>query len=170
MKYLRTVWQVRDSALWLALLRILTGWIFIHAGWEKLSEPGFVAGMGKTLGYFASKNPYPWMQGLLQGAAIPNAAFFGVLISWGELLVGLSLFFGVLSQVGLVGALAMNLTFLLAAGWTSASTATANEMMLFAEIVMLLGFAGKVLSVDQVLYRRFPRLLPWWPRQLEEAA
>ncbi len=170
MKYLRTVWRARDSALWLALLRILTGWIFIHAGWEKISAPGFVPGMAKTLEHFASKNPYPWMVGLLQTVGIPNSSFFGVLFAWGELLVGLSLFFGVLSQVGLLGALAMNVTFYFAAGWSSPSTATANEMMIFVEIVMLLSFAGKVLSLDQLVYGLYPKLLPWWPRQLEESA
>lgn len=170
MKYLRTVWETRDSALWLALLRILTGYIFIHAGWGKLASPEFVAGMGKTLGYFASKNPNAWMVSLLQTVAIPNAEFFGHLFAWGEFLVGLSLFFGILSQVGLLGALAMNLTFFFAAGWTSASTATANQMMIFAEVIMLLGFAGKVLSVDQLWYQLHPRLLPWWPRRLEEPA
>ncbi len=170
MKYLRTAWQVKDSALWLAILRIATGWIFIQAGWEKIAEPGFVPGMAKTLGYFASKNPYPWMAGLLRTVAIPNAGFFGLLFSWGELLVGLSLFFGILSQLGMLGALAMNLTFFFAAGWTGPSTATANELMAIAELVMLLGFAGKVLSVDQLVYSRFPRLLPWWPKQLAESA
>jgi uncharacterized membrane protein YphA (DoxX/SURF4 family) len=169
-KYLRTVWQTRDAALWLALLRIATGWIFLNSGWEKLSNPAFVPGMGKTLAYFASKNPYPWMVSLLQGVAIPHATFFGVLFSWGEFLVGLSLFFGVLSQIGLLGAFAMNLTFYFAAGWTSASTATANQVMFVAEAIMFLGFAGKVLSVDQLLVRFFPRLLPWWPRQVPEAS
>ncbi|MCL6432264.1 MAG: DoxX family membrane protein [Anaerolineae bacterium] len=169
MKYLRTAWQVKDSALWLALLRILTGYIFIHAGWEKVVEAGFAANLPNTLARFASNNPYPWMKALLEGVAIPNAGLFAVLFSWGELLVGLSLFFGVLSQIGLLGALAMNLTFFFAAGWTSPSTSTANQMMIFAEIIMLLGFAGKVLSVDQVIYDLHPKLLPWWPRRLEEA-
>lgn len=168
MRYLRTAWQVRDPALWLALLRILTGYIFIHAGWEKVTNPEFAANLPNTIGYFASKNPYPWMQSLLQGVAIPNAQAFALIFSWGELLIGISLFFGILSQVGLLGALAMNLTFFFAAGWTGPGTATANEMMAFAEVIMLLSFAGKVLSVDQFLYRLHPRLLPWWPRRLEE--
>ncbi len=168
MKYLRASWDAKDPALWLALLRIMTGWIFIHSGWGKLTDPAFVPGMAKTLGYFASQNPYPWMVSLLQGVAIPNSTFFGALFAWGEFLVGLSLFFGLLSQVGLLGALAMNLTFYFAAGWTSASTATANQIMAAAEAVMFLGFAGKVLSLDQLWYRFYPRLLPWWPRRWPE--
>jgi len=168
-KYLRTVWQTKHSALWLALLRIAFGWVFINSGWEKLSDPAFVPGMGKTLGYFASKNPYPWMVSLLQGVAIPHATFFGVLFGWGEFLVGLSLFFGVLSQVGLLGAFAMNLTFYFAAGWTGPSTATANQVMFIAEAIMFLAAAGQVLSVDQFLGRFSPRLLPWWPRRVAAA-
>lgn len=170
MKYLRTVWRAKDAALWLALLRIFTGWIFIHAGWEKVTNSGFAAGMPKTLGYFAGQNPYPWMQSLLQNVAIPNAGIFAPLIAWGELLVGVSLFFGILSQLGLLGALAMNVVFYFAAGWTSAGTATANQMMAAAEVIMFLGFAGKVLSVEQLWYHLYPRLLPWWPRRVETAA
>ena len=151
------------------MLRIGTGWIFIHAGWEKVSNPEFATGLGKTLERFASQNPYPWMQSLLNNVAIPNPGVFAPLFSWGELLVGLSLLFGVLSPLGILGALLMNATFFFAAGWSSASTATANEMMIFAELVMLFGFAGKVLSVDQLVYRYYPKVLPWWPRRLEEA-
>ncbi|HOG48541.1 MAG TPA: hypothetical protein PLB78_18085, partial [Anaerolineae bacterium] len=77
---------------------------------------------------------------------------------------------GVLSQVGLLDALAMNLTFYFAAGWTGPSTATANQIMAVAEVIMLLGLAGKVLSFDQLWYRLHPRVLPWWPRQVPEAS
>jgi thiosulfate dehydrogenase [quinone] large subunit len=164
MEYLRTLWQVKDPALWLALLRVYTGWIFLASGWGKVTDAGFIDGLPGTLGYFASQNPYPWMQRLLQTVAIPNAGLFGLLIAWGELLVGLSLLFGVLSQLGLLGGLALNLTFFFAAGWTGPGTATANKVMIVAQAVMFLAVAGKVLSVDQLLYRRFPRLLPRWVR------
>ena len=164
MRNWRTTWQLKDSALWLALIRIMVGWIFLQSGWEKLANPAFAAGLPKTLAFFASKNPYPWMVNLLQTVAIPNAGFFALLFSWGELLVGLSLFFGILSQVGLLGALAMNLTFYFAAGWTSPSTGSLSLLLIVASVVMFLAFAGKVLSIDQLWYHRFPKLLPWWPQ------
>ncbi len=170
MKNWRATWQLKDSAVWLALIRIMTGWIFLHSGWEKLTDPGFIGGMGKTLGFFASKNPYPWMVSLLNTVAIPNAGAFGHLFAWGEFLVGLSLFFGVLSQLGLLGALAMNITFYFAAGWTSASTGSLNLLMIAADAVMFLAFAGKVLSVEQLWYRWYPKLLPWWPRPAAKTA
>jgi thiosulfate dehydrogenase (quinone) large subunit len=161
MSYLRNVWQTKSAALWLALLRIATGYVFIHAGWEKVSNPEFVPGMAKTLGYFMSQNPYPWMASLLKNVAIPNATIFGYLFAYGELLVVLSLFFGLFSQIGLLGAFAMNVTFYFAAGWTGASTATANEIMAIANLIMLLAVAGKVLSVDELIARLAPRLVPW---------
>ncbi len=162
MKFLRDAWESKSSALWLALMRIAIGYIFIESGYGKLTTPGgFASHMGGTLTSFASKNPYPWMVNLLHTVAIPNAAFFGVLIPWGELLAGLSLFFGVLSPIGLLGALALNLTFYFAAGWTGASTATANEVMAIAEVIMLFGMAGRVLSVDQLLGGLYARVLPW---------
>lgn len=169
MDYWRTLWKERDRGLWLALLRIAAGLIFAHSGWGKVTNPDFVGGMAQTLGYFASQNPYPWMQSLLQGVAIPNAHFFGVLFAWGELLVGLSLLLGFLTPLGVLGALAMNLTFLFAAGWTSPSTATANQIMIVVGAVMLLSPACRVLSVDQLLNRLYQRLLPWCPYRLEGA-
>ena len=170
MRYLRETWRVTDSAVWLAVIRIMTGWIFLHSGWGKVTDPGFAANLPKTLGYFASNNPHAWMVSLLQTVAIPNANLFARLFSWGELVVGLSLFFGVLSQVGLLGALAMNVTFYFAAGWTSPSTSSLNLLMIVANVVMFAAFAGKVLSVDQFLYRRLPRLWPRLRRALPEAA
>lgn len=160
--------KTSDSAIWLALVRIFFGYIWLQSGIEKLTGGGFVSGMAKTLGYFASKNPYAWQKDFLLNVATPNATLFGNLAMYGEILVGLSLLLGVFSEIGLIGAIAMNLAYLFAAGWTSPSTETVNLAMAGVEFVLLLAGPGKVLSLEQFVYDRLPKL-PWWPKELAEA-
>src|SRR5512142_2005961 len=83
--------KTNDSAIWLALVRIFFGYIWLMAGIEKLEGGQFVSGMAKTLGVFASKNPYPWQQAFLNSVAIPNATLFGYAAMYGEIFVGIAL-------------------------------------------------------------------------------
>ncbi len=159
--------KTNDSAVWLALVRIFFGYIWLQAGIEKMAGGGFVTGMAKTLAAFASKNPYPWEQSFLTQVAIPNATLFGNLAMYGEILVGISLLIGVFSEIGTIGGLVMSVAYLFAAGWTSASTETVNLAMAGVQVILLLSGAGKVLSVEQFVYHRLPKL-PWWPQRLAE--
>ena len=87
---------------------------------------------------------------------------------YGELLVGLALLLGIFSEFGALVGLFMSLNFYFAAGWTSASTETVNLVMAGVQVILLLSGAGKVLSLEQAVYDRLPKL-PWWPRQLAQA-
>lgn len=160
--------HTNDSAVWLALIRIFVGYVWLTAAIEKITGGEFVAGMAKTLGFFASKNPIGWEKAFLTNVAIPNATVFGTLSMYGELLVGLALLLGVFSEVGAIAGLLMSVNFYLAAGWTSASTETVNLVMAGVQVVLLLSGAGKVLSVEQFVYDRLPKL-PWWPQRLAVA-
>src|SRR5574337_968653 len=62
MSPIRKAMQTNDSAIWLALVRIFFGYIWLQAGIEKLVGGQFINGLAKTLGYFASKNPYIWQR------------------------------------------------------------------------------------------------------------
>ncbi|MCL4489179.1 MAG: DoxX family membrane protein [Chloroflexi bacterium] len=161
--------STNDSAIWLALVRIFFGFLWLQAGIEKLTSGGFVSGMGKTLAAFASKNPYGWEKAFLLNVATPNAALFGNLTMYGEILVGIALLLGVFSEVGITAGLIMNLAYLFAAGWTSASTETVNLAMAGVSVILLLSGAGKVLSLEQFVYNRLPKL-PWWPERLAQTA
>ncbi len=160
--------KTNDSAIWLALVRIFVGYVWLNAAFEKIASGNFVAGMGKTLAAFASKNPYGWDQAFLNQVAIPNATLFGTLTMYGELLVGLALLLGIFSEVGAIAGLFMSLNFYFAAGWTGVSTETLNLVLAGVQVILLLSGAGKVLSVEQAVYDRLPKL-PWWPRQLARA-
>ncbi len=157
--------KTNDSAIWLALIRIFIGYIWLNAAFEKLTAPDFAGGMAKTLAAFASKNPIGWEQAFLTNVAIPNATMFGYMTMYGELLVGLALLLGIFSEVGAIAGLFMSLSFYFAAGWTGVSTETLNLVLAGVQVVLLLSGAGKVLSVEQGVYDRLPKL-PWWPRRL----
>ncbi len=159
--------KTNDSAIWLALVRIFLGYVWLSAAIEKIEGGTFVAGMGKTLAAFASKNPYGGEQAFLNNVALPNATLFGTLSMYGELLVGLALLLGIFSEFGALVGLFMSLNFYFAAGWTSASTETVNLVMAGVQVILPLSGAGKVLSVEQAVYDRLPKL-PWWPRQLAQ--
>lgn len=123
------------------------------AGWEKVSSPEFVAGIGKTLGFFASKNPFPWYRDFLLGFASRNATAFAYAVEWSQLAIALALLAGIylivapqssrlkrcgycLSLCALAGGLLMNASFYLAAAWTSPATRGSNVVMFWAGIAL----------------------------------
>ena len=139
-----------DSMVLYVLLAI--GFIFLRSGYGKVSGGEFVGGLEKTLGFFASKNPYPFVKAFLISTAIPNSEIFGTLTMFGELVIAVSILIPIgyylfkhslipimlfLLGAGLVGALFLNGTFWLASGWTSPSTDSLNLLMVFVETIGL---------------------------------
>ncbi|MBI4281013.1 DUF2892 domain-containing protein [Candidatus Uhrbacteria bacterium] len=124
------------------------------AGWEKISSPDFVANLEKTLGFFASKNPFPWYKNFLEGFAMRNATSLAYLVEWSQIAIGVVLFLGamrllygrskVLKRLALVGSglalfggLLMNADFYLAAAWTSPATRGSNLVMFWTQAMLL---------------------------------
>lgn len=116
----------RLSVLWL-VLRLWIGYEWLHAGFEKLTDPNGVwvgANAGKALGgFFAnaiknSSGAHPsvlgWYAGFLKNVATPAIPLFTYLVPIGEFVVGLSLITGTLTLVGAFFGAFMNLNFMLA--------------------------------------------------------
>src|SRR2546421_8651277 len=129
----------RMAWLWL-IVRLYVGYQWITAGLEKLtgysftfdasfgqklSSPwvfgahdgaaikGFVAGaLAQTGG--AHPAVQGWYASFLQSVVLPNAALFSYLVTFGEVLIGLGLIFGVLTGIAAFFGVFMNLNFLLA--------------------------------------------------------
>lgn len=138
-------------------VQIFFGYIWLMGGYEKIVGGTFVPGLAKTLGVFASKNPFSWYVSYLNNIAIPNAALLGQLVQWGELLAGVMVLFGALVYfistniklrrwlrcgmiIALAGMCLMNANFYFAAGWMSASTHTVNVLMFWVELIFLLSW------------------------------
>ncbi len=130
----------------------VVGFIYLKSSWGKIMGGEFVNNLGGTLGKFASKNPYPWMQNFLQSVAIPNSNIFGLLTMWGEFLSALAILVSVFYLVfstqksklfiflllaGSFVGLFLNLIFYFAAGWISPSTESLNLLMFMVELTGL---------------------------------
>ncbi len=168
MSFLRKAWETKDSALWLALIRILIGYEWLRAGWEKVTDPEFAAGLSGTLVFFAKDNPNGWYVGFLQKVAMPNVTIFATLVAWGELLVGLALVLGLLTEVAAFFGMVMNGNYFFAASHLSPSTYGLNLVMFVVTLVLLLTRAGKSLGLDQLWYNRGGRWFPWLPPRVGE--
>lgn len=124
------------------------------AGLGKIMNPEFVVGMAKTLGTFASKNPYPAYREFLLGPALRNAQLFGYAVEWSQVLIGITLVASAaamlyvkrveqlrvaiaLAVLALAGGALMNANFYLAAGWTGAGTKSVNIVMFWTQAILV---------------------------------
>jgi thiosulfate dehydrogenase [quinone] large subunit len=100
-------------------LRAFLGLTFCYAGWQKFTDPQFLdpnasGYLGRQL---ASEVPHVPLNWLLTWLAIPHASFFGVLVAFGELLVGLATLLGLLSRLSASVGFGLNLLFWLTVTW-----------------------------------------------------
>jgi thiosulfate dehydrogenase (quinone) large subunit len=132
--------DTRMAWLWL-IVRVYVGYQWLVAGVDKLFGyniqigTGFGTGninnswiftnhLGAALQGFAhsgiaqATGPYPAVQGwyawFLQNVVIPGSGFFSYVVTFGEVLVGLGLIFGVLTGIAAFFGVFMNTNFLLA--------------------------------------------------------
>ena len=150
--------STKAAWFWL-IVRVYVGWAWFSAGLEKLENPKWAFGDGSAiLGYWqnAVKVPpaapkaaitYDWYRGFLQYLIdIQAHSWFGGLIAYGELLVGVGLIVGGLVGIAAFFGATMNMSFMLAG---SAST---NPVLFFLAVGLILawkvaGFYG----LDRVL-------------------
>ncbi|PLT48347.1 hypothetical protein B8V81_0479 [Paenibacillus pasadenensis] len=110
------------AAAALLLLRLYAGWNWTRSGWGKLtgdeafSAGGFVqhAIANPVLRSGTNEALYPTYVSFLEHFVSPQLGLFSLLVSWGELLVGLSLLLGLFTTAGAFFGLVMNFSFLFA--------------------------------------------------------
>ena len=155
------------SALWF-VVRMNVGAQWLLAGWEKVQSPewgtnattlkGFVAG---ALAEFTGAHPevQGWYAGFLQNVVLPNASFFSLLITWGEVAVGLGILLGALTGIAAGFGVLMNFNYLLA------GTVSINPII--GTFALFLCFAWRVAGLIGLDAWLLPLLgLPWKPGQM----
>jgi thiosulfate dehydrogenase [quinone] large subunit len=155
------------AALWF-VLRMNVGAQWLLAGWEKIQSPawgtsgvalkGFVTGaLAKTSG----SNPavQGWYANFLHDFVLPNVGLFSVLVSWGELAVGLGLLVGALTGIAAGFGVLMNMNYLLA------GTVSINPVLGMFGLFLVFGWrAAGYIGLD---YWLLPAIgLPWKPGTL----
>lgn len=130
--------------LW-AVLRFYLGYQWLTSGWGKVNNPAWVQGGAALKGYWTNavripetgKPPitYDWYRNFLQGMLNAEAyTWFGPLIAWAEVLVGVALIVGLLTGFAAFGGALMNFNFMLAG---SAST---NPVLFLISVLLILAW------------------------------
>ena len=158
---------LRNEAIAILLVRLFLAYEWLNAGIGKIQGiqtggSAYFDGFSKVFAtVWAKSNPYPFMTDFLTSTVAPNAPTVVTTIAVLEVLVGVSLLLGMLAPVGALGGMVMNAIYYLAAGHTSASTAGINLMMIGAQLAIIVAAGGRVLGVDAILHKKFPRVPLW---------
>jgi uncharacterized membrane protein YphA (DoxX/SURF4 family) len=152
----------RTYGAWLALVRVLTGAIWLTHGVPKflrsdlfMPPNGFFATYVQR-GVAGTTGPY---HDFLANVVQPNAGVFAELVRLGEVCVGISLVLGMFTRLGGFVGILLPLNYLAArGGFGSASEWGAMDgcMMLLSAINFVLP-TGRVAGIDSLLTRRSPR-------------
>lgn len=127
-------------------LRIFVGLGWLRAGTKKLADPDWRD--GSALAGFLTEQvtagavPFPAYAWLIEHTFLPGAAGLGLVVLLGQLLSGLGITFGALTNAALLGGLFMNVNFLLA------GAPNPSAFYVVIQAVLLLANAGAVLGVD----------------------
>ena len=155
--------------VWLALRWWLAS-VWLTAGWGKTfgdRAPAWVgerAGAGVTkflegaLAKSGGANPevQGWYASFIREVALPNAALFGYLVAYGELLVGLALLVGLFTRFAALMGMLMNLAYL------AAGVSGQNPQMLVAEAaVVFAGAAAGYYGLDRYVLPAVRARLGW---------
>lgn len=106
--------------VWVLLpLRLFLGVTFVYAGLQKLTDPQYFRPsargyIGKQIAAFAVGSP---LHNVLIHAVVPHAQFFGALIAYGELAIGLGTLLGLLLRPAAFFGALLSLLFFLSASW-----------------------------------------------------
>jgi thiosulfate dehydrogenase [quinone] large subunit len=113
-------YQIKHMSRWALLpLRLFLGITFLYAGLQKLTDPQFFnpaarGYIGKQIMAFATGSP---LHAFMVQFAVPHAHFFGLLVAFGELAIGIGTILGLLFRPAAFFGLLISLTFFLSATW-----------------------------------------------------
>ncbi len=151
--YTRIQQEARKPNAYLLPIRIFlaVGWLRAFA--EKAMDPHWLT--GETLTQFFNAHlhtgmPFQVYQNFALNVFLPDVGWMAAIVMAGQLLVGLGLLVGLLTPYALLGGMFMNVNFLL----SGAPNPSAFYIVL--QLVLLMGRAGEVFGLDQLL-RRQPR-------------
>lgn len=158
---------------WLALVRLLTGCIWlIHALPKFINSAAFLPPSGAFSQYLQhgidkAGGPY---HDFLVNVVQPNALTFADLVRFGELLVGVSLFLGLFSRLGGLFGIILPLNYIAARGGLATLSAWSSIdacLMLLSAISFVLP-TGRVAGVDALASRRAVRRMAVIPEVVPE--
>lgn len=154
------------SWIWL-LVRVYVGYQWVQAGWHKITGGGWIDGGGALKGFWtnvvkvpATGHPaitYDWYRAFLNFLLQINAyTWFGPLVAFGELIVGIALILGLLTGFAAFFGGFMNMNFMLAG-----SSSSNPVLFMFAVFLVMAWKVAGYWGVDRWL---LPLVgTPWKP-------
>jgi uncharacterized membrane protein YphA (DoxX/SURF4 family) len=149
----------RVYGAWLALVRILTGAIWLVHGVPKfLHSDVFMPPTGFIVTYVAqglAKTTGPYHD-FLANVVQPNIGIFAELVRLGEVCVGISLFLGVLTRLGGLFGILLPLNYMAARGALSTVSdwSSVDACMILLSGISLVLPTGRVFGVDRIFTRK----------------
>jgi len=149
-------------------IRVLIGAVWLNGSLEKLLNPSFPGQFAASLlaGGFVSQAP-PFFRDFMKGYVVPNAEIFAQFMRMGELMLGIALILGLLTNLAALGSVGLSAAILLSQGGVGLGTGlgapeflTINVLVALLSVVILLSPAAKSLSIDSRLAERSPTLSP----------
>jgi uncharacterized membrane protein YphA (DoxX/SURF4 family) len=140
---------------WIAGLRILVGFSWLAAAYEKIVDPAYAtAVLRPTLETWAA-HAQPPVASFIAGMLLPNIDELSFALKAVEVLIGISLVFGVLSRFGAFAGFVI-----IAAAWVFrdgfeqlGGYAGADFIVMATMLFLALAPAARVWSIDAVLFR-----------------
>lgn len=149
-------------------VRVLIGAVWLNGALEKLLSPSFPQQLSVSFGAggFVAGAP-PWFQGFMNSVVVPNAEVVAQMARFGELLLGLTLVLGLLTNPAALGSIFMSLVIMVSQGLPRFGTGlgppeflNVNMLVALISLIILLSPAAKSLSLDASLARSRPGLAP----------
>ncbi len=147
-------------------VRVILGAVWINGGLEKLLNPSFPRQFADSLaaGGFVSQAP-PFFQTFMLDNIVPNAGLAAQSVRAAELMMGLALILGLLTNFAAIGSIVLSAMILLSqsgvrfgTGLGSPEFLNINLLMALLSLVVLFSAAAKYSSFDANLVRRSPSL------------
>jgi YVTN family beta-propeller protein len=158
--------SMRYPDRWLALLRITVGLWFLKSLFTKISiglvagvipvplaSPRWIATMPKLIARYAAENPFPVYKAFLLGTVVPDHTY-AHLTALGEVAVGISLTFGLLTEIGAVAGALQVILYGLAVQHMSSGQQGFHVMLFAMMLAFLFAHAGRTWGLDAWLSDR----------------
>lgn len=90
----------KTPRLLLAALQAIIGWEWLMSGGNKLLSGTFPQGLAAALSQMLKENPDGWYVALLERLILPQSIFYGYLVEWTEVIIGIILLGSALILLG----------------------------------------------------------------------
>ena len=146
--------QTRPFKQWLAGFRVIAGATFVYQGMNHaIGGWASAAGFAHGINGFASHNPLHWYTSFMVPFVLGNPGFFGPLFTYGMILTGLGMIFGLLLVPALIAALWLNTNNFLM-GFSGGVHYGLNLLMIAVELALLQTGSWQAYSLDGLLFAR----------------